>query len=225
MSTNKIQWLPSTDEDIATYTLERAATRAGAYTVIATIVHDLEGADYDLVTGKFFYNDTGGSETSWYRMLATDGADQNSPYTTPFQITPDVILQGRRAELYGVWRDGVVKPEVEARVKPMLRITKGSDFHIVLTVDRAAGIRFNEPAGLVLTVRRKPYTEEKAMQLTGALLRQEGRGTWVFAGVPTTTRNMEWGRYVFDVWLTKDTTGEKQQVVAIAPFVLEPGAL
>lgn len=70
-----------------------------------------------------------------------------------------------------------------------------------------------------LTVRVRSDCDERALrkQVTG-----NAYGYADFAFAATDTRNMEPGRYVFDVWISK--TGEQQAVIGLSPFILEPSA-
>jgi hypothetical protein len=82
---NKVAWLPSTDADIASYTVETAPASTGAWTTVGTVTHSLSNAAvYDAANGLFFLVHGAGTATSWYRITATDAMSQStvgSPFT------------------------------------------------------------------------------------------------------------------------------------------------
>lgn len=83
-----ITWLPNTEADIASYDWQRAddvADAPGTWTDLVSIDHDLLGANYDAGTGRFFYVDTSGSTSHWYRLRAVDTDGNASRYSNPFQ--------------------------------------------------------------------------------------------------------------------------------------------
>jgi hypothetical protein len=85
----KITWIPSPEPDIGSYDLERADNLSGAPWVLLTnVVHDLMGPAFDTLLQKFFYNDSTGDNTKFYRLIAIDLATNRSTPSTPFQATP-----------------------------------------------------------------------------------------------------------------------------------------
>lgn len=87
----KVVWNPSLEADIHSYRVEKSTTGlGGTYSSLATILHNLSGANYDSVLGKFFYEDAGGAPTDWYRLVAIDIALNESPPSAPFQPTATV---------------------------------------------------------------------------------------------------------------------------------------
>lgn len=89
---NRVTWLPSTETDIASYRLESSATQTGTYAALATITHDLQGADYDSAQGVFFYDHAAGGTSTWYRLIAIDAALNESQPSTPFQAVAGASL-------------------------------------------------------------------------------------------------------------------------------------
>ncbi len=82
----RVNWPPSTEPDIASYNLERADNlTAPVWTLLANIPHNLLGPNYDVPTSSFFYLDSTGDLTKWYRLIAIDTVAQESIPSTPFQ--------------------------------------------------------------------------------------------------------------------------------------------
>lgn len=82
----RINWRPINAGDIRRYELQRAANLNGApWSVIADIVNDLTGPNYDTATSAFFYADPTGTTDSWYRLTAIDSLGQRSTPSAPFQ--------------------------------------------------------------------------------------------------------------------------------------------
>lgn len=70
-----------------------------------------------------------------------------------------------------------------------------------------------------LTVKANSSCDERVLrkQVTGT---REGHADFVIAVADT--RNLESGRYVYDVWVS--ATGVQQPVIGLSPCILEPGA-
>lgn len=81
----RITWQPSTDADIASYDLERASSVGGPWSLLANILHNLSGPNWDTENTVFFYVDALGTENTYYRLTAIDSAGQRSPVSAPFQ--------------------------------------------------------------------------------------------------------------------------------------------
>jgi hypothetical protein len=81
----KLSWPPHTAENIAAYTVERATLHTGPWAVLATVVHDLTGPDYDGTANVFVYTDEDGTETHWYRLSSVDTDGYSSLPSQPFQ--------------------------------------------------------------------------------------------------------------------------------------------
>lgn len=84
----KISWAPSREADVVSYDLERAVASDGAYALLVNILHDTAGVNYDSVNGVFFYDDTTGDATHWYRIIAIDSLGNRSIPSEPFQAAP-----------------------------------------------------------------------------------------------------------------------------------------
>lgn len=84
----KLTWIPNTNPDIYQYELQRAddvSGQPGTFADLVTITHDLNGTDYDSVSGRFFYVDTTGTTDNWYRLRAVNTNGVYSAYSNPFQ--------------------------------------------------------------------------------------------------------------------------------------------
>jgi hypothetical protein len=83
-----LTWLPNTEPDIASYDVQRAPDAGGipgTFVDCVNIVHDLLGPHYNPASNRFFYVDTSGSLSHWYRMRAVDINGNASGYSNPFQ--------------------------------------------------------------------------------------------------------------------------------------------
>lgn len=86
MST-RIQWVPSTDLNVASYTVEVAALPQGPFATLVSIDHDLlDPLVYDVTAGRFFYVDAVSPSNYWYRIKAVDTGSQNSQPSVAFQV-------------------------------------------------------------------------------------------------------------------------------------------
>lgn len=100
----KVTWSPSTYPTIASYNIERASSSGGPYTFLANVVHNLAGANYDAGAGQFFYVDTGGTLSNWYRLVSIDAANNHSVPSAPLEpvsLTPTVTNTVRVDHNYG----------------------------------------------------------------------------------------------------------------------------
>lgn len=83
-----ITWAPNTEPDIDHYNVQRAPDNAGVpgtWADLVSITHDLGGANYDSGSNRFFYVDTTGSTSHWYRLRSVDTDGNASGYSNPFQ--------------------------------------------------------------------------------------------------------------------------------------------
>lgn len=84
----RLTWLPNTEPDIAAYDWQRAPDVSGApgtFVDLVTVLHDLLGPNYDPISQRFFYEDTTGSLTDWYRIRAKDSNDNSSGWSNYFR--------------------------------------------------------------------------------------------------------------------------------------------
>jgi hypothetical protein len=82
----RINWRPSTELDIASYNLERADNLTGAtWALLVNVPHNLVGPNFDVPSGMFFYLDSTGDTTKYYRLISIDTVNQLSVPSTPFQ--------------------------------------------------------------------------------------------------------------------------------------------
>jgi hypothetical protein len=79
----RIQWAPSVHPDIASYDVEHSTTMGGTYTLLANVPHNLVGANFDTLTGTFFYVHTTGTLTDWYRLVSIDSLGNHSVPSAP----------------------------------------------------------------------------------------------------------------------------------------------
>jgi len=89
----RLSWLPSTDADIASYDIERSASVGGPWTFLANVLHVLPGPNWDADKEEFFYNDSAGTSSSYYRIVAIDQLNQRSPASAPFRVS-DALAVG-----------------------------------------------------------------------------------------------------------------------------------
>jgi hypothetical protein len=88
-----LTWLPNTESNIASYDIQRAPDNSGQPGVFAdltNIIHDLLGPNYNPNTNRFFYIDTTGTLSHWYRFRALDTDGNASGYGTSFQPSESV---------------------------------------------------------------------------------------------------------------------------------------
>lgn len=86
----KIVWSPSNNPNIASYDIEKAAVQGGPYTLLINIPHAIPGANYDDLTLSFFYIDSAGTLTNWYRLVAIDTLDNHSAPSAPIHPVSNV---------------------------------------------------------------------------------------------------------------------------------------
>ena len=119
----KLTWLPNTEVDIAGYEIERSDDGI-TYNKIADITHNLNDVNvYDAAIGRFYYNDTSGTSTNWYKIRAIDAAANESGYTVAKQAsppTPDICV------VYGTILDANGTPETESQVQVYVKNTEAS---------------------------------------------------------------------------------------------------
>jgi len=126
--------------------------------------------------------------------------------------------------LIGILEDGSPPVLGQQPLDPRttIRWTRGENVTINLTVKNTAGqeVSLAQPGpppadqtSLLLTVKKRPQ-DSKVFDKTGTL--------GVFTITPADTKNMEPGRYVFDIWLTKG--GKRDPVVPLSTLLLEPSS-
>jgi hypothetical protein len=84
----RVTWQPSTDADILSYDLERAPSIGGPWSLLLNVLHNpLSGANpyWDVENTQFFYVDSAGTETTYYRLTAIDAVGQRSAVSNPFK--------------------------------------------------------------------------------------------------------------------------------------------
>lgn len=89
-----ITWLPNTEPDMDHYDVQRAPDNNGApgvWTDATTIAADIAGPNYDLITGRFFYTDSTGNTSTWYRLRSVDTANNVSGWSNPFQPSENTV--------------------------------------------------------------------------------------------------------------------------------------
>ena len=85
----QITWSPNTEDDIASYELERS-TDGILFTALVTITHDLSDPSvFNVPDQIFFFDDaTGVANLHFYRLRAVDSAGNKSAFTAPKQVGP-----------------------------------------------------------------------------------------------------------------------------------------
>lgn len=81
----RITWQPSSDVDIASYDLEHAPSIGGPWSLLANVPHSIPGANWDVDEAVFFFLNTVGGSTSYYRLTAIGIDGQRSSVSSPFQ--------------------------------------------------------------------------------------------------------------------------------------------
>jgi hypothetical protein len=89
----QIRWAPSSEPDTASYDIERATASGGPYSLLVNIPHNLAGPNYDAVQGVFFYFDSAGTATNWYRLVAINNSGVHSAPSPGFQPSTSVPTQ------------------------------------------------------------------------------------------------------------------------------------
>lgn len=82
----RVTWQPSTDPIISSYELDKAAFISGPWVPLATVLHLVPGANWDAINTVFFYVDSAGNESTYYRITAVDTLGQRSAASAPFRV-------------------------------------------------------------------------------------------------------------------------------------------
>lgn len=139
-----------------------------------------------------------------------------------------------KVHVVGMWNDGsnpdLLNEKVLRAKRSALRVVQGGSATIRLEVITPAGLPVTIAGGegadtLFLAVKRKPFDAAPLLKIAGVRVVAEGRNVCTFSVLPAQTKNLEFGRYIYDVWMTRTSTGERNQVVPVSAFVLSPGAL
>lgn len=119
-----------------------------------------------------------------------------------------------------VLEDGVTPrhPLVPLNVRTTLEYAQGSTTQVICRVLNPGGVPVTEGA-LQLTVARGPG-ELPLAQLSASWAPYLGLGVAIVSFLPTTLALVPWGRYVYDVRLTR--SGAVDFVMPASPFVLQP---
>lgn len=105
--TIRVAWTASVDPNIASYTIQSSLDKLTWSANLATINHVIPGPNYDSTRLLFFWDDTAGTVSTWYRVKATDALGQESSWSPPFQATNYTYVCGGAmslAELMGLTR-------------------------------------------------------------------------------------------------------------------------
>lgn len=119
----KSTWAPNTEIDIDEYELYKSADNI-SFSLLITIDHDTgDPLIYDSVNQVFFYVDTTGLTTDWYKVRAKDAAGNYSGFTISKQgdpVTPSLCT------LYGTVLNNDGTPDTEAQVLLLIKSTEQS---------------------------------------------------------------------------------------------------
>lgn len=116
-------------------------------------------------------------------------------------------------DLLGLLEDGSpptvgVPPE---NPRTTIRITRGQDVTIRLSVRNTSGSDVPLATGVVvMTVKKRPQ-DSKVFDKTATVN--------TITILPADTKNMDPGKWVFDIWLTKD--GKRNPVIPLSTLILE----
>lgn len=89
----RIAWLPNTDGDVVSYSVERADNPGGTWSVLAVVPHNLTGPAYDPDVNQFFYIDAAGTVTQFYQVTATDAQGTvSAPSATGVPSSPVPVI-------------------------------------------------------------------------------------------------------------------------------------
>lgn len=128
----KITWQPSTELDIASYNLERTDNlTTPSWALIVNIPHNLVGANYDIPNAVFFYLDSTGDSTKFYRLIAIDTLAQQSVPSAPFQVTAAASIPSTVSVDHNYGFPGSLRYQTAGGIPveaAIVRIWKKSDF-------------------------------------------------------------------------------------------------
>ena len=102
-----------------------------------------------------------------------------------------------------------------------LSIDQGSDFSADITVEDSTGTVGNLSGYTVAGQMRKTYTSTTATNFT-AVVSSATNGVVTISLGNSVTNSLKAGRYVYDVEITKTSTGEKTRVVE-GQVTINPG--
>jgi len=122
-------------------------------------------------------------------------------------------------DLIGLLEDGAAqRAGAPTNARTTIRITKGEDFTIRLTVfDPARHLVTLSGGSLVMTAKTSSLDSQAAFSLVA-----EFAGVCAtFTGTPATTKRLDPRRYVFDIWYT-DVGHKRWPVVPLSTLLLEP---
>lgn len=143
----KLTWLPNPEADIDKYEIWSSPDN-NIYTLETTITHDIgDPAVYDATIGRFYWIDTTGLVTDYYKIKAFDTVGNPSSFTVPKQAgppTPPICV------LFGTVLDLDGEPQTEAQIQIKIKDTKqGKDgqFVTVYGVTSAEVEVFTDDAG------------------------------------------------------------------------------
>ncbi len=122
-------------------------------------------------------------------------------------------------DLTGVLEDGSPRAAgVPPNPRQTIDISIGENFTVRLRVVRSDGSVVRDGV-ITWTVKKKDTDSRAIFQLSTTL---DGRQEAVIMSMaPADTRNQEPGLYVYDIWHTSITSGERNPVVPLSPAILE----
>jgi hypothetical protein len=114
------------------------------------------------------------------------------------------------------------RPGVPTNPRFTLRITKGATVRLLVTVLRPSGVLVDlDPEwAMVFTVKKKPDLPDYAIRKVGDFLTERGKATVELSAADT--KNLDSGRYLWDLWLEmSEGNADRQPIIPTSPLVLE----
>jgi hypothetical protein len=122
--------------------------------------------------------------------------------------------------ILGVLDDGTkLAPWVPENPRMALQVTQEVSTVVHMEVVNRAGVPMptTEGATYTLTMKKRPQDIPALITVTGT---PKGPNIVEFAFAPSTARNLEWGRYCYDIRMAQG--GEANLLIPTSPFLLQP---
>lgn len=96
MSSNaRVYWRPLGDANAAAYQVFRGDAQAGPFWMLASVAADTTGPNYDVASGRYFYDDPDGALDLYYKVVVIDAAGATLAESPVFQ--PSAVVEGSLA--------------------------------------------------------------------------------------------------------------------------------